>query len=251
MGKYKNEFLRVEKKYLLSEIQYQTVLDVISSYMTEEKYGEHTINNIYYDTEDFRLIRASIEKPLYKEKLRLRAYGSVTDESTVFIEIKKKFNGVVYKRRTDLPLNKACEFLNEKERNPDSVQILREADWMLKLYDLIPRAAISYTRLAFFGNENPDFRLTIDNNLKGRLTDLDLRKGCFGYDIIPSDKYLMEIKTTGGMPLKMCDLLSECKIYPTSFSKYGGFYKNYVLNTQKVRNLGTNYIFEKELIKSA
>jgi hypothetical protein len=251
MSKYKSEFLRVEKKYLLNEQQCQAILNVISEHMTEEKYGEHTISNIYYDTTNFQLIRASIEKPLYKEKLRLRAYGSVTEESNVFVEIKKKFKGIVYKRREALTLENAKQFLNEKNRHPGEIQVLREADWMLNLYNLKPAAAISYTRIAFFGNDDPDFRLTIDKNIKGRLTNLELKEGTFGDEIINHDQRLMENKTTGGMPIWMCDLLSEFKIYPTSFSKYGKFYKNNVLNAKSIKNIKTNYLIEKEMVKSA
>ncbi|MDR0984629.1 MAG: polyphosphate polymerase domain-containing protein [Ruminococcus sp.] len=266
MEKYKNEFLRVEKKYLLNEIQYAAIQSAISSHMTEERYGEHTISNIYYDTLDFQLIRASIEKPLYKEKLRLRAYGSVTDNSEVFIEIKKKFKGVVYKRRVGLPLKDAREFLNSNQRKfglgqvfsdniynlipkaTDSGQVFSEANWMLKLYNLIPAAVISYFRAAYFGNDDPEFRLTIDKDLRGRFTELDLSEGVFGDEIIGSDKRLMEIKTTGGMPLWMCNLLSEYKIYPTTFSKYGEFYKS---NFSDIKNINTIYVDEKEMVKSA
>ncbi|MDR0984548.1 MAG: polyphosphate polymerase domain-containing protein [Ruminococcus sp.] len=251
MSKYKSEFLRIEKKYLLNNFQCQAILDAISKHMTEEKYGTHKISNIYYDTANFQLIRASIEKPLYKEKLRLRAYGSVTDESNVFVEIKKKFKGVVYKRRVGLTLDNARKFLNENQRQFDKVQVLREAECMLNLYNLIPKAAISYDRIAFFGNDDPEFRLTIDKNLKGRLSNLDLTEGTFGEEIIGQDKRLMEIKTTGGMPIWMCYLLSEFKIYPTGFSKYGEFYKNYVLNTSNIKDIETNYLFEKEMVKSA
>jgi hypothetical protein len=229
MGKYKCEFLRVEKKYLLDELQYFTILDAIAPHMIEEKYGTSTILNIYYDTPDFRLIRASIEKPLYKEKLRLRGYGSVTDNSEVFIEIKKKLNGVVYKRRTSMVLRDAREFLNSNARKPGSEQVLCEAAWMLDSYNLVPAAAINYERAAFVGKDDPDFRLTIDRNLIGRTDSPDLIYGNIGDKFLHDGRYLMEIKTAGGMPLRMCRLLSDLRIYPTSFSKYGEYYKEYIL----------------------
>jgi hypothetical protein len=245
VSKYKCDFLRVEKKYILNESECTAVLAAISSRMTEEKYGEHTISNIYYDTPDFRLIRASIEKPLYKEKLRLRAYGTVTEDSEAFIEIKKKFKGVVYKRRAGLPLENARVFLNGTNRQPGSQQVLRETDWMLEAYGLAPAAAISYDRAAFVGKDDPEFRLTIDKNLKGRTTSLDLIAGAVGDEIISPEKRVMEIKTAGGMPLWMCRLLTNLEIYPKSFSKYGVYYKSYILNDKMP------YFIQKEMVKSA
>jgi hypothetical protein len=229
MGKYKCEFLRVEKKYLLSENQLAAVMDGISSRMVEQKYGASTILNIYYDTPDWRLIRASLEKPLYKEKLRLRAYGTVTEDSEVFIEIKKKYHGIVYKRRAALPLRDARAFLNTPTRTPGDDQVLREADWMLNTYGLAPAAAISYDRAAFIGIDDPDFRVTIDRNLTGRTEALDLACGAYGDAILRDGLVLMEVKTAGGMPLWMCHLLDEYRIFPTSFSKYGTYYKMYMM----------------------
>jgi hypothetical protein len=245
MANHPCEFLRVEKKYILSEAECQTVLAAIAPYMSAEQYGEHTILNVYYDTPDFQLIRASIEKPLYKEKLRLRAYGSVTDQSEVFIEIKKKYKGVVYKRRVGLPLKDARTFMQSSVRDPGTKQVLRETDWMINLYGLKPAAAISYDRIAFVDNDNPEFRLTIDKNLRGRTSSLDLCKGAVGDAIIADDKRVMEIKTTGGMPLWMARFLSDMYIFPTSFSKYGEYYKN-----ERV-NAGKAYFRKEEMGKSA
>jgi hypothetical protein len=252
MSKYKCEFLRVEKKYLLNEAQCRIIKSAVSSRMAEEKYGASTILNTYYDTPDWRLIRASIEKPLYKEKLRLRAYGAVTEDSEVFIEIKKKFKGVVYKRRAAMPLAEARLFLNEGCREssvPTCSQVLREADWMMRLYGLIPAAVICYDRAAFVGREDPGFRVTIDCNLTGRTDFLDLRFGSTGKAILGAGQYLMEVKTTGGMPLWMCRLLNDLQVCPTSFSKYGEYYKNHILSANSENKIIT--LVRKELVKSA
>jgi SPX domain protein involved in polyphosphate accumulation len=257
MGTYKCEFLRVEKKYLLDEMQLREIMNAVSSHMEEEHYGSSTILNIYYDTPDMRLIRTSIEKPLYKEKLRLRTYGEVTDDSEVFVEIKKKYMGVVYKRRESMAYYPACQFLNGGDHAKEGSQVLREADWMLHSYQLIPAAAISYDRVAFVGKEDPEFRLTIDRNLKGRRTDLDLRIGAKGNRILAEGKYLMEIKTAGGMPLWMCHLLDELCIFPISFSKYGEYYKGYMLGVNDSNQIcDSNQVCDinsirKEMIKSA
>jgi hypothetical protein len=252
MGAYKCEFLRVEKKYQLNERQCQFITEMISSRMEEEHYGASTILNIYYDSPDYRLIRASIEKPLYKEKLRLRAYGSVREDSEVFVEIKKKFNGVVYKRRESMPLVDACAFLNNsRDRTAGANQVLREALWMLHTHQLIPAAAISYDRRAFVSKEDPDFRVTIDRNLKGRRTELDLRYGSIGYEMLKEGEYLMEIKTAGGMPLWMCHLLDSLRVFPTTFSKYGTFYQGYIMGVDERVTIPDIHSIRKEMIKSA
>jgi hypothetical protein len=251
MAKYKCEFLRVEKKYLLDERQYTAILDAISSRMIEEKYGASTILNIYYDTPDWRLIRASVEKPLYKEKLRLRAYGAATDDSEVFIEIKKKLNGVVYKRRTSMPLSDAREFLNSRTRTLGGDQVLREAEWMLNAYNLATAAAISYDRAAFVDKDDPDFRVTIDQNLMGRTEALDLTYGSVGDKVLNDGQYLMEIKTAGGMPLWMCRLLGDLGVFPTSFSKYGEYYKDFILGANYMNVVSKQNPLSEELNKSA
>ena len=100
---YTNVFKRYELKYLLTPAQRDAVLLGIAPYMQLDRYGHTTIRNIYFDTGDYRLIRRSIEKPAYKEKLRVRSYRLVGSDDTVFVELKKKYDGVVYKRRIALP----------------------------------------------------------------------------------------------------------------------------------------------------
>jgi hypothetical protein len=224
---------------------------MIVSRMKEEHYGANTILNIYYDSPDYRLIRTSIEKPLYKEKLRLRAYGSVSDDSEVFVEIKKKFNGVVYKRRESMPYLDACSFLNSSDLTLGDSQVLREAQWMLHTHQLIPAAALSYDRRAYVSMEDPDFRVTIDHNLKGRRTELDLRNGSVGYGLLNEGEYLMEIKTAGGMPLWMCHLLDSLRVFPTTFSKYGTFYQGYIMGVDERVTIPDIHSILEEMIKSA
>ena len=70
-----NCFERYEKKYFLSPEQQRQLLQAIGSHVKMDFYGRYTISNLYYDTPDWRLIRTSLEKPIYKEKLRVRSYG--------------------------------------------------------------------------------------------------------------------------------------------------------------------------------
>ena len=224
---YQDTFKRFEIKYLLSAKQKREFMKVLEKNMILDSYGRTTIQNIYYDTPDWNLIRTSLEKPVYKEKLRLRSYGSASPEKTVFIEIKKKFKGVVYKRRTSATEREATAYLNHgiKIAGHDD-QISREIDYFKNYYEgLKPAMFISYEREAFYGKEDPELRLTLDFNIRARDTDLDLTLGDQGRLLLPKDYVLMEIKVGGAYPLWMTHLLNELEIYGVSFSKYGTGYK--------------------------
>ena len=220
-------FRRIEKKYLLSKAQYYAMLNGIENTMEPDHYTNYAISNVYYDTDNYDLIRMSLEKPVYKEKLRVRSYGIPSDDDKVFVELKKKFDGVVYKRRITMTADDAAESLARGyiDRND---QISREINWFLQLYDPQPMAYIGYNREAFAGIEDPNLRLTFDMHLKGRSRDLDLRKGDYGYNILPKDTVLMEIKIPGSTPLWLAHLLSRNNIHDVSFSKYGTYYKQLI-----------------------
>ena len=225
MGKIQQSFKRVEKKYILDPAQYDALLDGMKPYMQADEYGRYTICNIYYDTDDFKLIRTSLEKPVYKEKLRLRSYGTPTDDQKVFVEIKKKFDHVVYKRRTVMPCAEAVGYLEGDTYPVREDQICHEIDWFLKTYQPKPQVFIAYDRVALAGIENEELRVTFDTNLRWRDHDLDLRKGDHGELILPRDRILMEIKIPGTAPMWLSHLLSETGVFPTSFSKYGTCYQ--------------------------
>jgi hypothetical protein len=226
-----NIFKRYEKKYLLTNNQFKSLRERLVVCMEADSYGLHTINNIYYDTEDYRLIRESLSKPVYKEKLRLRSYGTPTSDDKVFIEIKKKFDGVVYKRRASMNLDEAYKYIGKKIQPSHTSQITREIDWFLKSYNLSPKVFIAYDRIALFGKEESDLRITFDTNIRWREENLDLSKGSNGSLLLASGQILMEIKIPGVMPLWMIHMLDELDIRPISFSKYGMCYNNYLINT--------------------
>ena len=220
-------FKRYEKKYLLTGAQEAAFLKAIDKKMAMDKYGEHTVCNIYFDTEDYDLIRNSIEHPIYKEKLRLRSYGvPESEDSKVFLEIKKKYDGVVYKRRIQLKLKEAEDYLYSGIHPDNDTQIMREIDWFLKTNPVVPAVFLAYDRRAFAGIEEPDFRLTLDRNIRCRKDHLHLSDGADGGRILDEDLTLMEIKIPGVMPLWMAQILSELSIRPVSISKYGTYYKN-------------------------
>ncbi len=219
-------FNRIEKKYLLPEFLYLELMDQLKPYMEIDSYGLHTICNIYYDTPDHLLIRRSIEKPKYKEKLRLRSYGIPSDDSKVFLEIKKKYKKVVNKRRISLTLTEAYDYLDHGIRPQKDSQILRELDFFLSRYPLQKSLYLAYDRIALFGKEDPDFRATFDTRIRSRHVDMNLEKGDMGIQLLPDGYRLMETKVMGATPLWFAHILSSLSLYPISFSKYGNIYKN-------------------------
>ena len=230
MAKKSNSiFERFEKKYMLDRETYNLLLEAIEPYMRMASYGKHTIGNIYYDTNTYELIRHSIEKPVYKEKLRLRCYGVPNEESTVYLELKKKYDGIVYKRRIALTLTEAEAYLNEGFKPQQDSQILREIDYFISFYNVRPKVYLAYDRIAYFGIEDSDVRITFDHNIRSRQYDLSLGKGDYGEPLLDEYKHLMEIKVKGAMPMWLSKILSDLEIYPASFSKYGNVYKTTIL----------------------
>lgn len=221
-------FERIEKKYMLTTAQYLALQAACIGKLRQDAYGLHTISNLYMDTDNFALIRASIEKPVYKEKLRLRAYGAPGHGDTVYMELKKKHKGVVYKRRTALAEAEAMAWLLDRAAPAERGQIVREIDWFLARNDVSPKAFIAYDRIALAGVDDPALRVTFDDNIRWRAAPLDLTRGSWGSPLLPEGRILMEVKASGAMPLWFARLLSDLAIAPTSFSKYGLCYKQHL-----------------------
>lgn len=217
-------FKRIEKKYLLSETQYEALFSRIGPHLKPDEYGRSTVTSLYLDTPDYRIIRNSIEAVDYKEKLRLRSYGPASADSRVFLELKKKCGGVVYKRRAAMSLTEAERYLRTGIK-PFESQIMSEIDWAMKLYGRPkPRVMIACEREAWFDEEHPDLRLTFDRNIRYRETELRLSKGSAGIRLLTEQTVLLEIKTAGAMPLWLARALDAEGILPGSFSKYGAAY---------------------------
>ena len=222
-------FARVETKYLLSAAQAEALeRGLMQQGFSRSDFGSPRVQSLYYDTEDFALIRASLERPAYKEKLRLRAYGEPGTLSASFLEIKKKYRGVVYKRRTTLTLREAMEGLAAGCLPESMGQVGREILWMNSRYSLQPASVISYDRDAWFSKKEPGVRITFDRNLSFRDWALDLNSRDPGIFLIPADQRLMEIKTGGHLPLWLVSLLREADVHRTHFSKYGLAYQRYI-----------------------
>lgn len=228
---YIQSFKRFETKYLLTEAQAQAFVQETGKMLVPDAYGSYSICNVYLDTEDFYFIEHSLDKPVYKEKLRIRSYGMAAPEDRVFLEIKKKSRGIVYKRRITLPLWEAEEYLKKGTR-PLSIQgfqagqIFAEIDYLVQHYMPTPKVYLAYDREACFVEGYPQLRITFDRNVRSRWEKLTLASD---EETLPLktgvDNYrLMEIKSDGVLPLELTAVLSRLKLYPVSFSKYGNVY---------------------------
>ncbi len=235
-------FRRYERKFLVPEKKLNTVLSGISEYMVPDKYCKdgryYTICNIYFDNECNDVIRHSTSKPYFKEKLRLRSYDTPeSDDVTVYLELKKKMNKLVTKRRASLSLAQANDYIyNGIRPSTDKYinsQVLDEIDYFIATTAAVPKVYIAYDRRAFFHKDDKSIRLTVDFNIITRRYDLDLKKGIYGDRLLPDGVYLMEIKVSDNLPYELTRLLSENSVYPTSFSKYGKEFARYIQNTDK------------------
>lgn len=231
---YRSVFARYENKYLLSRDQYERLTAAMTPYMAPDDYGLTTIRNVYYDTPTYRLIRRSLEKPVYKEKLRLRSYRRAEADSDVFVEIKKKYKGVAYKRRVAMPESQAMAWLAGGAPPGEKSQIAREIETFRRYYgEVCPTVFLSYDRQAWYCRGGSDFRVTFDTDIRARCTELSLERPAGGALILPPELVLMELKCGGGIPLWMVALLTEEKLYKTSFSKYGTAYQQLIFPKQK------------------
>ncbi len=219
-------FMRSEVKYRIPHDRYEEFLKRIDPYFQLDSYGLTTICNIYYDTEKSDLISRSLDKPKYKEKIRLRSYGVPKKDSTVYAELKKKFNGIVYKRRASLTCEKAEAYLSGECGPEKEDQIIRELTYARDLYHIKPSLYLAYDRMAYFGRVDSDLRLTIDSNIRYREDHLTLEYGDEGTLLPMNGDHLLEIKILGGMPIWLVQILNDLEIYPSSFSKYGAIYKH-------------------------
>lgn len=225
-------FKRYEKKFMLDKAIFDEILIQLQEYMELDKYNRdkefYRIDNIYYDTEHNDLIRRSLDKPLYKEKLRMRSYGVVKGDDYVFLEIKKKYNGLVYKRRTKLLLSEAEDFIRTRKapalKSYMNGQVLKELEYFICHYEVRPALYLSYDRIAMFGIDNENFRVTLDKNIRTRRYDLGLSYGDYGEQLLDENTYLLEAKTDATYPLWFAHLLNHYQLRSVSFSKYGTEY---------------------------
>ena len=222
-------FERIEKKFWMSTMQYQALLPLFDEKMNRDRSGASTICNIYYDTPDYTLIRRSIERPLFKEKLRLRSYGIPGNADMVFVEIKRKLNGIGYKRRISVPFGEAKKLLRGEPLRCDNPQIEAELLAFIERYHPQPMVYLTYLRYAMTAKDDPEFRVTIDRSLKYRMSEVE-NPSEDGMRPIMEDEslVLMEIKALGAIPRWLTEEMSRLKIYQAPFSKIGACYTRHI-----------------------
>ena len=237
-------FKRYEIKYFVNTEQYHIIQRELENRMTLDTFckntGSYMIYNLYFDTDNDEIIRCSLDKPFYKEKLRMRSYTMPTcGDDTVFLELKKKIGGIVAKRRAIMTFSQATKFIETgivPEMNTyQDRQVLTEIADFLNRYPSKPKVFISYERTAFFDKDNPELRVSFDKNILTRRNDVNLTSGDYGIDLLPNDRILMEIKCDGHIPVWLCRMLSEMKIYKTNFSKYGAEYRNFLSSNLRTK----------------
>lgn len=234
-------FKRYENKYLLDEQQYRALLLLLAERMQPDEHctagRSYSIHSIYYDTAEHDIIRQSLAKPYYKQKLRLRSYNfPIQPDDRVFLELKKKIGGIVSKRRAAMTLREAQEFVRTG-RCPARAdylnrQVTEEIAHFLARHSVEPKVLISYQRMAFFAKDDREFRLTLDSQICARRSDL-WQGSERGQLLLPADQYLLEVKIANALPLWFAQILSQLRLYSTSFSKYGIEYERHV-STQPV-----------------
>lgn len=226
-------FKRYEYKYRMTEAQYEGLMAAIGAHLAPDVYGQSLVCSVYYDTPDFRLIRRSLEKPTYKEKLRLRSYGQAGEDKDVFLEMKKKYEGVVYKRRIVLPERQAADYMSGAQPLPPQAaesQIGKELAYFCRFYGALrPSVYLCYDRTAFCCPQSPELRVTFDRNVRWRTDALALTAQPGGEPLLPEGTVLLEVKTARAIPLWLVRALAAQNIRRTSFSKYGTVYRQYLM----------------------
>ena len=226
MSTFKTIFSRYEKKYVITKQQHDALMRLIGDRLCDDEYGRSTVCNIYFDTPDYRLIRESIEKPVFKEKLRIRVYNIPRADSTAFVEIKRKYNGIVYKRRVSMRYDEAVAWLCRDEEPPYDAQIPQEINYCRACYGTLqPKVSLFYDRKAYVGRDDDTLRITFDSNIRYRAERLDLSLGDGGCERIDDGNIVMEIKCAAAFPLWLCEALGSLGIFPATFSKYGIAYQ--------------------------
>lgn len=251
MATYTDVFERKEIKYRLSSCQHQAMVASLGGIMVPDVYGHTPIVSLYLDTPDRSLVARSLEKPLYKEKLRMRSYGVPRENDRVFIEVKKKFDGIVYKRRVGLsyaaaraylggvPYERACaqyplpdQDMAQESLLPGSSQIAREIDrFIFQHGPLCASMTIFCRRTAYvcvdaFEQENSEdgLRITFDEAIAYQDL-LSPGEESTWKPLLGKEEAVMEVKSAGPFPLWLVRALDECRAYPSSFSKYGKAYQ--------------------------
>ena len=239
--KFIDTFERKEKKYVLDEKTLAHFMQLVGDKFGDDQYAHSTISSLYYDTPEFSMINRSIEEPLYKEKMRIRCYDDPSDEAGVFVELKKKFKGIVYKRRIRMSIEGAYAYLEGTPYSHASLlgsaieslemdmikqQNIREIDACLNRHGkLSPAIMVVVERHSIRSTDGSNLRITFDRNARWRAHNLRFDTGFQGTPIFGGGEIIMEVKALGTYPLWLVQALDEIEAYPVSCSKVGLAYK--------------------------
>ena len=224
-----DKFERIEKKFWMSAEQYQNLYPILMEHMNIDEYGLSKIRNIYCDTPDYYLTRRSIEKPKFKEKLRIRSYTEMKADTKVFVEIKRKVDGIGYKRRVSIPFAEALNLLQGQTIHSKNPQIDMELEEFVKRYHPEAKVYLTYERIALYGKEDPSIRITLDQKIRYALYTPDLDLSQEGKPVLEDEsRALMEVKVQGALPQWLIHAISSLKIYQVSFSKIGTCFTKHI-----------------------
>lgn len=231
----KRVFERREMKYLLSMADYLALRRLMGSYMQEDEYGRTAIMSLYFDTSDYQMIQSSMAGGDYKEKFRLRSYGTPDPEQPIFLELKKKIERVVYKRRISIPYRTIHQVISpgqirviDRPLTANEAQIQREIQWVFDRYRLEPKVLVIYDRIAMFKANDAEFRVTFDFDVRYRTDDVTMADGSFGQPITADFDVIMEVKAMGAYPIWFSDIVNKLRLVRGRFSKYGYIYEHYI-----------------------
>lgn len=229
----KRVFERRENKYLLGMADYLAVRRQMAGHMHEDQFGRTAVMSLYFDTSDYQMIQKSMEGGDYKEKFRLRCYGTPDADAPIFLELKKKIQRVVYKRRIGVPYKTIHQVIsdgrvrvNDRELTANEAQIEHEIQWVFDRYHLEPKVLVAYDRIAMVDDNDPDFRVTFDFDVRYRTGDMVMSAGSFGTSINADFDVIMEVKAMGAYPKWFADIISEQHLVKGRFSKYGYIYEH-------------------------
>ena len=233
-------FSRYEFKFPVKYDDMDRMLDDLAPYVGQDEHtdenGYYTISSIYLDNDTWQCFYETINRDKYRQKVRLRVYGSVDNNSICFFELKAKFKGLVGKRRVKMRLGDAMTFIKECNagHDPDintfecsNRQILKELKHIILTKSLKPTVVVSYERLALFSKDDPDLRITFDVNIRTRDTELDLTKGTGGDYVTSEDTAILEVKTSKNIPYWLVGILKKYNYKDQTFSKYCSHFSKY------------------------
>ena len=234
---FETSFKRIETKYIVAAEELSALLADLKEYLAEDDFPRSTITNIYFDNQDFQVIRDSIDRKNGREKVRMRTYvAHPTANSRVFLELKKKDKeGVGHKYRIASDLQSVLQFMeNDRTTNAtvDDKELIDELTSLKKRYTaLSPKMYIYYERYSLKekhsleGYPQTKVRVTIDQNLIYRDYDVTMLEDRYGRDLVGEGKVIMEIKAPGEQPVWLQEIIKKYELEPTSFSKYGTAYR--------------------------